>query len=142
MTAFKEFIVLTLLATGSCSSLPQADEGYESRPQADEGYKVCKNPLKWSTPGCKKLFETMKKEDPTEKNSGRIINGEDVPLGEYPWFAKPLVNEYWAGWYGKFPYIQRLLNPSQSILIITFTLTIFIGLILCSTRLWSYVSFS
>mmetsp|Transcript_20692 Transcript_20692/g.30548 ORF Transcript_20692/g.30548 Transcript_20692/m.30548 type:complete len:132 (-) Transcript_20692:1486-1881(-) len=103
MTAFKAFIVLTLLATGSCSSLPQAgDEEYESRPKADEGYKVCKNPLKWSTPGCKKLFETMKKENPTEKNTGRIINGEDVPFGEYPWFAKPL--EYWAGWYGKFPY--------------------------------------
>ena len=133
MTAFKGFIGFTLLATGSCSS--------RSRPQADKGYEVCKNPLKWSTPGCKKLFETMKIEGPSESSSARIINGENVSLGEYPWFAKPLKS--WGGWYGKFPWhIQRLLNPFQGIFIITFILAFFIGLILCSTRLWSYVSFS
>ena len=94
MTAFKAFIGFTLLATGSCSS--------RSRPQADKGYEVCRNPLKWSTPGCKKLFETMKKEDPSESSSARIINGDNVSFGEYPWFAKPLKS--FGVWYGKFPW--------------------------------------
>ena len=135
MTTFKAFNIvgLTLLvfATGSCSS-----------PHADKGYEACKNPLKWSTPGCKKLFETMKTEDTSDSTSSeRIINGVNVPFGEYPWFAEPL--EYWGGWYGKFPrYVLRLLNPSQSILILTFILPFYICLKLCPTRLWSYVSFS
>ena len=132
MTAFKASIGFTLLATGSCSS--------RSRPQADKGYEVCRNPLKWNTPGCINLFKNMNKEDSSETSFARIINGDNVSFGEYPWFAKPL-NSFGV-WYGKFPWHIASAESISKRLIITFILTLFIGLVLCSGRLWSYVSFS
>lgn len=44
----------------------------------------------------------MNKEDSSETSFARIINGDNVSFGEYPWFAKPL-NSFGV-WYGKFPW--------------------------------------
>ena len=66
----------------------------------DEGLSKCKNPFNWGLDECREWFESIMDANYNEDGGvERIINGEEVPLYEYPWFAKARRGESWGGMY-------------------------------------------